>query len=73
TTPQVIIRWHLQHGLTVIPKTVTPQRLYENSQVFDFNLSDDQMHLIDQLEKTHHRRFVNPSILPPGDKHVFDD
>ncbi|CAF3235863.1 unnamed protein product [Rotaria sp. Silwood2] len=32
TTPQVIIRWHLQHGLTVIPKTVTPQRLYENSQ-----------------------------------------
>ncbi|CAF4212251.1 unnamed protein product, partial [Rotaria sp. Silwood2] len=62
TTPQVIIRWHLQHGLTVIPKTVTPQRLYENSQVFDFNLSDDQMHLIDQLEKTHHRRFVNPSI-----------
>ncbi|CAF4924058.1 unnamed protein product [Rotaria sp. Silwood1] len=73
TTAQVIIRWHLQHGLTLIPKTVTLQRLYENSQVFDFNLSDNDMYLIDQLEKTHHRRFVNPPISPPGLKHVFDD
>jgi diketogulonate reductase-like aldo/keto reductase len=73
TTAQIIIRWHLQHGLTVIPKTVTPERLYENSNVFDFTLSDNEMDQIDQLEKTHHRRFVNPPFLRPGDKNVFDD
>lgn len=73
TTAQIIIRWHLQHGLTVIPKTVTSERLHENSQVFDFILTDDEINQIDQLEKNHHRRFVNPPFLRPGDKNVFDD
>jgi alcohol dehydrogenase (NADP+) len=73
TNAQIIIRWHLQHGLTVIPKTVTPSRLVENCQVFDFTLSDDEMSQIDQLEKTNHRRFVNPPFSPPGDKNVYDD
>ena len=73
TTAQIIIRWHLQHGLTVIPKTVTPARLIENSQVFDFALSDNEMHQIDQLGVTHRRRFVNPPFLRPGDRNVFDD
>jgi diketogulonate reductase-like aldo/keto reductase len=73
TAAQVIIRWHLQHDLTVVPKTVTPTRLIENSQVFDFVLSDDEMHQIDRLSDTNHRRFMNPQFLPPGDKNVFDD
>jgi diketogulonate reductase-like aldo/keto reductase len=73
TTAQIIIRWHLQHGLVVIPKTVTPKRLTENSQVFDFALSDNEMRQIDQLSETNRRRFVNPSFNPPGDKKMFDD
>ena len=73
TTAQIIIRWHLQHNLTVIPKTVTSARLHENCQVFDFTLSNEEMHRIDQIETTRHRRFVNPPFLPPGDKNVFDD
>jgi alcohol dehydrogenase (NADP+) len=73
TTAQIIIRWHLQHRLTVIPKTVTPERLYENSQVFDFTLSDNEMSRIDQIEKSDHRRFMNPPFSRPGDRNVFDD
>jgi diketogulonate reductase-like aldo/keto reductase len=73
TTAQIIIRWHLQHGLIVIPKTVTPERLVENSQVYDFALSDNEMRQIDQLGETNRRRFINPPFRPPGDKNVFDD
>lgn len=73
TTAQIIIRWHLQEGLVVIPKTVTPARLEENAQVYDFVLSNDEMKQIDQLTETHRRRFVNPQFCPPGDKNVFDN
>jgi diketogulonate reductase-like aldo/keto reductase len=73
TTAQVIIRWHLQNGLVVIPKTVTPERLIENSQVFDFVLSDNELRQINQLGETHRRRFINPTFCPPDDKKMFDD
>ena len=48
---QVIIRWNVQHGVVVIPKSVTPSRIEENLNVFDFELSDAQMERIDQLNK----------------------
>ncbi|UJR33731.1 hypothetical protein I4U23_021158 [Adineta vaga] len=73
TSAQIIIRWHLQQGLVVIPKTVTPERLAENAHVYDFALSDNEMRQIDELGKTHRRRFVNPEFNPPGDKKIFDE
>lgn len=48
---QVIIRWNVQHGVVVIPKSVTPSRIEENLNVFDFELSDAHMERIDQLNK----------------------
>ncbi|WP_186760049.1 aldo/keto reductase [Planococcus sp. CPCC 101016] len=51
TIAQIIIRWHLQSDLIVIPKSVTPSRIRENAQVFDFSLNQEEMKLIDGLNQ----------------------
>lgn len=48
---QVIIRWNIQHDVVVIPKSVTPSRIKENLEVFDFKLSDSQMAQLDNLNE----------------------
>jgi len=51
TPAQVIIRWHLQLGHIVIPKSVTAARIAENFKVFDFELSENQMAAITALDR----------------------
>ncbi|MFF8883098.1 aldo/keto reductase [Streptomyces flaveolus] len=48
---QVVLRWHLQLGNVVIPKSVTPARIRENLDVFDFTLTDDEMTAIAGLDR----------------------
>lgn len=50
TPAQVMLRWHLQQGRQVIPKSVTPSRIAENFDVFDFELTTDQLTAIDALD-----------------------
>jgi 2,5-diketo-D-gluconate reductase A len=50
TPGQVVIRWHLQLGNVVIPKSVTPERIRENFDVFDFELSESEMQAIEDLD-----------------------
>jgi 2,5-diketo-D-gluconate reductase A len=50
TAAQAILRWHLQLGNIVIPKSVTPQRIRENLDVFDFELGDEEMATMAELE-----------------------
>ena len=49
TSAQVIIRWHIELGNLVIPKTANPERLMENISVFDFNLDGEDMASIETL------------------------
>lgn len=51
TAAQVILRWHLQRGIVVIPKSTHRERMEENLNVFDFVLSEDDMAKIAQLDK----------------------
>ena len=51
TPAQIVLRWHLQSGFIVIPKSVTPSRIGENFDVFGFELSDDDMAQIAALNE----------------------
>ena len=50
TPAQVMLRWHLQQGRQVIPKSVTPSRIAENVDVFDVQLTQDELAAIDALD-----------------------
>ncbi|MDT7649386.1 MAG: 2,5-diketo-D-gluconate reductase [Pseudonocardiales bacterium] len=49
TPAQIVLRWHLQLGNIAIPKSVTPSRVRENADIFDFELSDDDVASISEL------------------------
>ena len=61
TPAQIVLRWDLQREIVIIPKSVRENRIIENSQIFDFTLSDEDMEAINALNKD--RRF-----LPDPDK-----
>ncbi len=62
TPAQVILRWHLQNDTIVIPKSVTPSRIEENFNVFDFELSSEDMDKIDSFDRNE-RRGPKPSEM----------
>ena len=63
TWAQVMIRWSLQKQITTIPKSVKPQRIRENSDVFDFELNEKQMQSLDDLDQGFRLR-PDPMDLP---------
>ena len=61
TPAQVVLRWGIQRGTAIIPKTSKPHRLAENLALFDFDLSDDEMQSISALNLN--RRFNDPAVF----------
>jgi diketogulonate reductase-like aldo/keto reductase len=59
TPAQVMIRWGLQKGFVMIPKSVRRERIVENADVYDFELSDEDMSLLESFD-------VNMQIIRPG-------
>lgn len=57
TNVQVILRWHIQKGHIVFPKTTNPQHMKDNIDIFDFELTDEEMKAIDALNKN--KRYFN--------------
>ncbi|MCL7999590.1 MULTISPECIES: aldo/keto reductase [Brucella] len=60
---QVILRWHIETGNIVIPKSVTPARIKENFEVFDFSLNGTDHDAITKLDKTDGRIGPNPATF----------
>lgn len=61
TPAQVVLRWGIQRGTAIIPKTTRPERLRENIALFDFELSKDEMAAISALNQN--RRFNDPGAF----------
>jgi methylglyoxal/glyoxal reductase len=51
TAAQIILRWALQNRVVTIPKSVKRSRLRENADIFDFNLSEDEIQLINNMNR----------------------
>jgi 2,5-diketo-D-gluconate reductase A len=63
TPAQIIIRWHLDSGLIVIPKSATPSRIRENIDVFDFTLDSEDMRVIEKLDDREGRTGPDPDVF----------
>ena len=60
TNVQIILRWHIQKGIIVFPKSTNPKHIKENSEIFDFQLTDEEMAEINKMGKT--KRFFTMSL-----------
>lgn len=64
TPAQITLRWNVQHGVVTIPKSVSPERITENAGIFDFELSQEDMAVLDSLDR-------NSRIGPDPDNFSF--
>jgi len=64
TVAQIVLRWHLQNGVAVIPKSQNPARIRENIDLFDFSLDDQTMAAIDAMNTDLNLLGFTPDTIP---------
>jgi len=64
TAAQVCLRWGIQRGTTIVPKTATKSRLPENIDLFSWTMTEEEMKSIDALNKN--KRFNDPGVYAEG-------
>ena len=62
TPAQVLLRWCIQHGIPVIPKSTHRERIAENADIFSFTLSDEDMFALNALDETGGTHEANESV-----------
>ena len=63
TAAQIILRWHIQNGFITIPKSSKPERMKENFEIFDFQLTEEEMKNINDLDGKRGRVQFNSFIM----------
>ena len=61
---QIILRWDFQHGIASVPKSSSPKRIDSNFDIFNFTLTDEEIHAIDSLDQDY--KFYTESFYCPG-------
>ena len=69
TPAQVVLRWGVQRGTSIIPKTTKKERLAENLDIFDFELTDEEMAAISGLNQN--RRFNDTAVFTEAAFNTF--
>lgn len=62
TPAQIILRWHLQNGISFLPKSIHPNRIQENAEIYDFELNSTEMAQLDSMN-TNHRISKEPELV----------
>lgn len=68
---QIILRWHMQEGLCAVPGSTNPEHIAENIDIFDFELTDEEMEKIRALDKGESGRYFNIDYERMGDFFLF--
>ncbi|CAH1269906.1 AKR1A1 [Branchiostoma lanceolatum] len=71
TPAQVLLRYHLERGLSVLAKSITPARILQNLEVFDFRLTEDDIRSLNSLNRNH--RYVTWQYSRTHKYYPFDD
>ena len=66
TSAQILLRWGLQHGIVEIPKSMHKKRIIENAEIFDFNISDEDMNSLDNIKEVFYA-IKDPQWRPESD------
>ena len=63
TPVQIVLRWDIQKGVVTIPKSAKPERIISNADIFDFEISSEDMKKIDGLDKNNRTGFHPDHIM----------